>query len=54
MLAAQLAEHELQRMLEEERLEAVSNVCRDLTLLLPVPHGELLLLQSSLLKLEVF
>ena len=26
MLAAQLAEHELQRLLEEERLEAVSDV----------------------------
>ena len=27
MLAAQLAEHELQRLLEEERLEAVSDGC---------------------------
>ena len=32
MLAAQLAEHELQRMLEEERLEAVSDMYEGLIL----------------------
>ena len=30
MLAAQLAEHELQRLLEEERLEAVSDMYESL------------------------
>ena len=32
MLAAQLAEHELQRLLDEERLEAVSDMHEVLTL----------------------
>ena len=36
MLAAQLAEHELQRLLEEERLEAVSNFDKRLALRKPI------------------